>query len=70
MVEAIMESIIASTQHGVILCGSVTKTGVIEEGKYSDLLIVNENPLDNIASLQNKENIFMLFKEGELIISN
>jgi len=72
MVEAGMspiEAIIATTYNAAKLCGMEGNTGVIEEGKYADLLITESNPLKEINSLQDKKNIFMLFKEGDCVIS-
>ena len=39
------------------------KLGVIEEGAYADLLVVNGNPLEDIEVLQN--NIDVVLKDGQ-----
>jgi imidazolonepropionase-like amidohydrolase len=41
--------------------------GVIEEGAYADLLIVDGNPLEDISLLGNpKKNLLLIMKDGEI----
>lgn len=40
--------------------------GSIETGKLADIIAVDGNPLDNIRCLQDKKNIRMVMKEGEI----
>ncbi|MDH4031642.1 MAG: amidohydrolase family protein, partial [Chromatiales bacterium] len=41
--------------------------GVIEEGAYADILLVQGNPLENILVLQNyKDNIDLIMKDGKV----
>jgi imidazolonepropionase-like amidohydrolase len=41
--------------------------GVIEEGAYADILLVDGNPLENILVLQSyKENIDLIMKDGKV----
>jgi len=43
------------------------KFGVIEEGALADILLVNGNPLDNIALLEEPEkNLALIMKEGKI----
>jgi imidazolonepropionase-like amidohydrolase len=45
--------------------------GVIEEGAYADLLIIDGNPLDDISLLANpKKNMLLIMKDGEIIKFN
>ena len=45
--------------------------GVIEQGAYADLLIVDGNPLENIALLGNpKKNLLLIMKHGKFIKLN
>jgi imidazolonepropionase-like amidohydrolase len=45
--------------------------GVIEEGAYADLLIIDGNPLDDISLLANPEkNMLLIMKDGEIIKFN
>ena len=42
------------------------KIGVIEEGAYADLLLINGNPLEDITILQDAEsNLAMIMKDGK-----
>lgn len=43
------------------------KIGVIEEGAYADLLLINGNPLDDITILQDAENtLALIMKDGKI----
>ena len=62
-----MESILASTKMAAECLGWQNKVGTLENGKFADVVITKENPLENIASLQNKENIALVMKDGKII---
>jgi len=41
--------------------------GVIEEGAYADIILVQGNPLENILILRDyKENIHLIMKDGHV----
>lgn len=43
------------------------KLGVLEEGAFADLLLVNGNPLENLALLENpQENLLVIMKDGRI----
>ncbi|MDN2482874.1 metal-dependent hydrolase family protein [Vibrio agarivorans] len=43
------------------------KMGVIEEGAYADLLLIDGNPLDDITILTNpKQNLSLIMKDGQI----
>ena len=45
--------------------------GVVEEGAYADLLIVDGNPLEDISLLGNpNKNMLLILKDGEIIKFN
>jgi imidazolonepropionase-like amidohydrolase len=46
------------------LFGMEEEIGTVEEGKLADLLVVDGNPLENIAVLQNKSNLKLIMKGG------
>jgi imidazolonepropionase-like amidohydrolase len=43
-------------------------TGILEKGEMADLLVVRGDPLDNIALLQNMNNILVVMKEGRIVV--
>lgn len=46
-----MQVIIAGTRHAAHVCGRESVLGSIEEGKIADVIVVKDNPLDDIQSL-------------------
>jgi len=43
------------------------KLGVIEEGAYADLLLINGNPLEDISILTRpEENLALIMKDGKI----
>ena len=59
-----MDIIIAGTRHASVVCNLENDIGTIEEGKIADILILNDNPLDNIKALTN---VFMVIHNGSII---
>ena len=59
-----MEAIIFSTKGGSEAIGIADKIGTIEVGKLADLVILNDNPLNDITILQNKKMIKTVIKNG------
>ncbi|SFC57214.1 amidohydrolase family protein [Pseudoalteromonas denitrificans] len=59
-----MEAIIAGTKNGAEALGLLGERGTLEINKAADLLILNENPLDNI---NNTRDIRLIVKNGLLI---
>ncbi len=55
-----MDAIVASTKSAADLLGILDDYGTIEEGKFADFLVINENPLDNLDSLFNIDSIYKL----------
>lgn len=42
--------------------------GTVEPGKIADILILEENPLEDITVLQDKRNVSMVIKEGRIMV--
>ena len=66
MVEAgmpAMEAIQSATVTAATVLGMEDELGAIEEGKIADIVAVDEDPLENISTL---ENVTFVMKEGEV----
>lgn len=62
----IMDVIVAATKAGAECLNVDDITGTLEEGKYADLIVLNNNPLDNIRNI-NTEDMVVIMKEGHII---
>ena len=43
------------------MCGVLDRLGTVEENKLADLLVLKENPLENISNIRKR---LMVFKDG------
>src|SRR5436309_2605336 len=64
-----MEALVAATKHGSELMRTEKETGTIEVGKLADLLVVDGDPLDDIAILQDRSKLAMVMKDGEVMVN-
>jgi imidazolonepropionase-like amidohydrolase len=62
-----MESLVSVTKTNAELFEMEDDLGTIEQGKLADLLVVEGNPLEDIAILQNRDNIKLIMKEGRTV---
>ena len=62
-----MQIIIAATRNAARVCGLGAELGTLETGKTADVLVVNGDPLTNLAVLANPRLVIHL---GEIIRSN
>ncbi|WP_210512409.1 amidohydrolase family protein [Natronogracilivirga saccharolytica] len=62
-----MEALRAATIHGADYIGLADDLGSIEPGKLADFIVLNQNPLDDIAY---SESIYMVVKNGRVWDSN
>jgi imidazolonepropionase-like amidohydrolase len=53
-----------ATKHGAELMGLGDELGTIAEGKLADLLVVDGDPLDDVAVLQDRDRIRAIVKDG------
>lgn len=61
------EALVSATRLGAEWLEIDNKIGTIETGKFADMVLLNENPLDNIS---NTSNIFGVFVNGKWIDKN
>ena len=54
----------AATRHAADICGVGQDLGTIEVGKLADLIVVRENPLDDIDNVRTLQ---LVFKGGRLV---
>jgi len=59
-----MDIIMAGTRNASIVCNLENEIGTIEEGKIADILVLNDNPIENINALTN---VFMIIHNGAII---
>ena len=59
-----MEAIISATKLGGEIMGQAHELGLVKEGYYADLLLIDGKPLDDISILQAPEKISMVMKDG------
>ena len=64
-----MESLVCATKTNASLFGMEDEIGTVEEGKLADLLVVDGNPLEDIAALQKKSNLKLIMKGGKVFKS-
>jgi imidazolonepropionase-like amidohydrolase len=60
-----MQAIVAATKVSSEACRVSDKVGTLESGKFADLLVVDGNPLDNIAILQDESKRLLVMKQGK-----
>jgi imidazolonepropionase-like amidohydrolase len=62
-----MESLVSATRTNAELFGLENEIGTVEVGKLADLLVVEGNPLEDIALLQDKTNLKLIMKAGKAV---
>lgn len=60
------EALLAATKHGAELMMRSNELGQLKEGFLADIILVDGNPLENLALLQDPEKILMVMKDGEI----
>jgi imidazolonepropionase-like amidohydrolase len=65
-----MQAIVMATQMGARCMGLGDQVGVLKEGMLADLLVVEQNPLEDISVLQNQVSIQMVMKDGVIYKNN
>lgn len=62
-----MESIVATTKLAAECLGWQDQVGTIEAGKQADIVIAKTNPLQDIRSLENNDNIALVMRDGKIV---
>ena len=58
------ETIVAATRRAAELCGAGHDLGTVETGKLADLIVVRENPLEDIDHLHTLQ---LVIKDGRVV---
>jgi len=61
------EAIMAGTKNAAKCMGWEKDLGTLEVGKLADIVISRKDPLTDIKSLGNPDNIVMVMKNGEIV---
>jgi imidazolonepropionase-like amidohydrolase len=64
-----LEAIVAATRNGAMACFLGEQTGTVEAGKLADLIVVEGDPLADIAILQKAGQIKMVMLEGKIEVN-
>lgn len=64
------EALVCATKHGGEIMGMGGELGQIREGFIADLLLVNGDPLKDLAMMVDKDNLLVIMKDGELYKDN
>jgi imidazolonepropionase-like amidohydrolase len=60
------ESLIAATNHGGEMMGLAGELGQLRPGWLADLIVVDGDPVDDIAMLQDRQRIHLVMKDGNI----
>ena len=62
-----MDALVSATCTAAKALGLEARLGTVEEGKLADLLVMDENPLDDLKRLADKKSIRAVFLNGMLV---
>jgi imidazolonepropionase-like amidohydrolase len=62
-----MEALISATRTTAELLRIADRVGTLEEGKQADLILVDGDPLADIALLEKPDNVLLVVKEGAIV---
>jgi len=64
---SVMEAIVTATGSSAMLLGLDHEIGTIEEGKRADILVVDGNPLDDMALFRDETKIQIIIRDGVIV---
>jgi imidazolonepropionase-like amidohydrolase len=64
-----MEAIVSATKHGAELLRLEHECGTIEQGKCADILVVDGDPLADIAILQDRSKLAVVMANGKVMVN-
>jgi imidazolonepropionase-like amidohydrolase len=64
-----MQAIVAGTKMGARCMGFGDEVGLLREGYLADFLVVDGDPLQDVAILQDRTRLRLIMKDGEIIKS-
>jgi imidazolonepropionase-like amidohydrolase len=62
-----MEALICATRTNAELLRIADRTGTVKEGRQADLILVDGDPLADIALLEKPDNVLLVVKEGSVV---
>jgi imidazolonepropionase-like amidohydrolase len=62
-----MEALVATTRTAAECLGWQEQVGTIQVGKLADIVVTKTNPLEDIRSLEQVENIALVMKDGKIV---
>jgi len=62
-----MDAIVATTKVAAECLGWQDRIGTLESGKLADVIITKTNPLKDLRSLENPDNIVLVMKDGKVV---
>ncbi len=62
-----MEAIVATTKTAAECLGWQDRVGTLEPGKLADVVVARSDPLKDVRSLENVENIAVVMKDGKIV---
>ena len=62
-----METIVATTKKAAECLGWEDRVGTVQSGKLADIILVKTNPLQDIRSLEQVDNIALVMKDGMVV---
>ena len=62
-----MEALVATTKVAAECLGWEDRLGTVEAGKLADIVIAKTDPLADIRSLENNDNIALVMQDGKVL---